>query len=100
MTNYGKQKLLDTVENMVKQSRATFTTGAKVITPVKRIERTGDTLKIYFYIPASNTSDRNLTKVEYLDEKGNVVDEQVNNAKIVRRKGFMTVFEYNYSEVI
>lgn len=100
MKDYAIQKILDTVEGLVKQSRATFSTGAKVTMPVRKTERKGNNIKVYFYIPASDIGDRNLSKAEFLDEKGNVIDEQINKAKIVRRKGFMTIFEYTYNGVI
>lgn len=99
MNNYGIQRLLDSIEIMVKEARVTFSNGAKQMIPIRKIERQGMTIRILFYIPAAQVP-QTITRVELIDNRGSVIDEQTDVIEKARRKGFMTGFEYTYSEVI
>lgn len=99
MNNYGIQRLLDSIEIMAKEARVTFSNGAKQMIPIRKIERQGMTIRILFYIPAAQVP-QTITRVELIDNRGSVIDEQTDVIEKARRKGFMTGFEYTYSEVI
>lgn len=98
MNNYGIQRILDSIESMAKEARVTFSNGTKTMIPIRKIERAGKTIRIFFYIPAEQTA-RTITRVELIDNRGSVLDEQTDVVEVVRRQGFMTAFEYTYSEV-
>ena len=98
MNNYGIQRILDSIEIMAKEARVTFSNGTKTMVPIRKIEREGKVIRIFFYIPAAQTA-RTVTRVEFIDNRGSVIDEQTDIVEIVRRQGFMTAFEYTYSEV-
>lgn len=99
MNNYGIGRILDSIETMAKEARVTFSNGTKSMVPIRKIEKTGKTIRVFFYIPAAQTT-RTVTRVEFIDDRGSVIDEQTDVVGIARRQGFMTAFEYTYSEVI
>lgn len=98
MNNYGIQRILDGIQTMSKEARVSFSNGVKVLVPIRKIERAGKTIRVFFYIPAEQTA-RTITRVELIDDRGSVIDEQTETVSVVRRQGFMTAFEYTYSEV-
>lgn len=98
MNNYGIQRILDSVENMAREARVTYSSGIKEIIPIRRIEREGKTIRVFFYVPAAQTT-RTITRVEFIDNRGSVLDEQTDVVEVTRRQGWMTAFEYTYSEV-
>ena len=98
MNSYGISRILESIELMAKEARITFSTGAKTIIPIRKIEKTAKTIRVSFYIPAAQTA-RTITRVELIDNRGSVLDEQPDVVPVVRRQGFMTAFEYTYSEV-
>lgn len=98
MNDNGIQRVLEGIQSMIKEARITYSTGTKEIVPVRRIERTGRTIRILFYIPAAQVAET-ITRVELIDNRGTVIDEQTDVIQKARRQGFMTGFEYTYSEV-
>jgi len=96
MNNYGIQRVLDSIEAMVREARVTFSNGTKEIVPIRKIERDGNTIRILFYIPAAQT-EQTITRVELIDNRGSAIDEQTDQITKVRRQGFMTAFEYTYN---
>lgn len=98
MNNNGIQRILDSVQSMAREARVTFSNGTKTLIPIRKVERAGKTIRIFFYVPAEQTA-RTITRVELIDNQGTVIDEQTDNVSVVRRQGFMTAFEYTYSEV-
>lgn len=99
MNNYGIKRILDSVENMARESKVTFSNGRKDIIPIRKIEREGNTIRILFYVPAAQEKET-ITRVELIDNRGSVIDEQTDVVEKERRQGFMTAFEYTYSEVV
>lgn len=98
MNSYGIQRVLDSVESMAKEARVSFSNGTKTLIPIRKVERAGKTIRVFFYVPAEQTA-RTITRVELIDDRGSVIDEQTETVPVVRRQGFMTAFEYTYSEV-
>lgn len=96
MNNYGIQRVLDSIEAMVREARVTFSNGTKEIVPIRKIERDGNTIRILFYTPAAQT-EQTITRVELIDNRGSAIDEQTDQITKVRRQGFMTAFEYTYN---
>lgn len=99
MNDYGTQRILDSIELMTKEARVTFSDGHKEIISIRKVERENNTIRIFFYIPAAQTA-QTITRVELIDNRGSVIDEQTDVVEKARRQGFMTAFEYTYSEVI
>lgn len=98
MNSYGINRILESIELIAREARVTFSTGVKTIIPIRKIERTAKSIRIFFYIPAAQVA-RTITRVEFIDNRGSVLDEQTDIVQVVRRQGFMTAFEYTYSEV-
>ena len=65
--------------------------------PIRDIEREGETIRILFYIPAAQEA-QTITRVELIDNRGSVIDEQTDVIEKARRQGFMTAFEYTYND--
>lgn len=98
MNSYGTSRIIDFIGNIAKEARVTFNNGRKDMIPIRKIEKTSNSIRIFFYVPATQTAET-ITRVELIDNTGTTIDEQTDAVEKARRQGFMTAFEYTYSEV-
>lgn len=97
MNSNGIARLTESIEGFLKSGRFTVD-GQQVVTDIRRVDRDGDHIRIFLYLPASD-NDETVTKVELIDDKGQVIDEKNDVMEKPARKGFMTAFDYTISEV-
>ncbi|MDI3547876.1 MAG: hypothetical protein PWR10_1528 [Halanaerobiales bacterium] len=97
MNTTGIARLTESIENMLKEGRFTVD-GSTEVTDIRRVERDGDHIRVFLYLPASDNA-QTVTKVELIDDRGQVIDEKNDIMEKPARKGLMVAFDYTISEV-
>lgn len=97
MKSIGIARLTEVIEGFLKSGRFTVD-GTPEITTIRNIERQGNHIRIFLYLPADEAA-KTITKVELLDDRGQVIDEKNDIMEKPARKGLMVAFDYTISEV-
>lgn len=97
MNDIGISRLTEFIESMLLSGRFTVD-GIQELTDIRRIERDSNHIRIFLYLPASEEMST-VTKVELIDNRGQVIDEKNDIMEKQALKGLMVAFDYTISEV-
>jgi hypothetical protein len=97
MNTYGISRIAEAIEGFLESGRFTVDGQQKTV-DIRKIENTGDRIRVFLYLPASDQAET-ITKVELIDNKGLVIDEQTDIKEKPAKKGLLVAFDYTISEV-
>jgi hypothetical protein len=97
MNAYGINRVVESIENFLEAGRFTVG-GVKKTVDIRKIENTGNKIRVFLYLPASDDAET-VTKVELIDDKGMVIDEQNDIKEKPAKQGLLVAFDYTISEV-
>ena len=92
MNDIGISRLTEFIENMLLLGRFTVD-GNQEVTNIRNVKRDGNHIRIFLYLTASEDT-KIVTKVELIDDRGQVIDEKNDIMEKPARKGLMVAFDY------
>ncbi len=97
MNTYGISRIVESIESILESGRFTVD-GVEKTVDIRKVESSGNQIRVFLYLPASDNAET-ITKVELIDDKGLVIDEQTDIKEKPAKQGLLVAFDYSISEV-